>query len=91
MSPATPSAHPTGCKGSAMTAPARVASFEHQLAENQELVERILEDPAHFPPVPQSQERIIRCSPENIEQAICRQFARCREWGEFWRIEVIEQ
>ncbi|HUZ47877.1 MAG TPA: hypothetical protein VMW54_14675 [Terriglobia bacterium] len=73
-----------------MTAPARVASFERQLAENSELAERILSDSALFPPVPQSPERIIRCSPENLEQAICRQFARCREWGEFWRVEITE-
>ena len=33
-------------------------------------------------------ELIIRCQPDKIERAVCRAFARCREWGEFWRIEV---
>jgi len=41
-------------------------------------------------PPPVEPERIIRCSHGNLERAICRAFARCREWGEFWRVEVVE-
>ena len=68
--------------------PAQLGEFEHQLSQDPALVEEILQT---LPPVEVERERIIRCSPENLERAICRAFARCREWGEHWRIEVIEQ
>lgn len=65
----------------------QLESFEHELLADPALVERIL---ATLPPVEDEQERIIRCSPENLERAICRAIARCRERGEFWRVEVTD-
>ena len=63
---------------------AQLAAFERELVAVPALVERILTD---LPPV--EPERVIRCSEENLERAVCRAFARCRAWSEFWRVEVI--
>lgn len=70
----------------AATTPQQLA-FERELSQHPQLVERILRE---LPPVQIEPERVIKCSPENIERATCRAVARCREWGEHWLIEVVE-
>lgn len=67
--------------------PEQLRRFKWELVQRQTLVERVLRE---LPPVEFGGERVIRCSPENVGRAICRAFARCREWGEFWLIEVVE-
>jgi len=62
--------------------------FQSALLRDPELCQRILADPEHFPHVPEEPQRIIKASPENIERGVCRAIARCREWGQFWRVEV---
>ena len=64
--------------------------FSAELHKDPELCRHILADPHSFPPIPREPERIIKTSPENLERAICRSVARCREWGEFWKVEVSE-
>jgi hypothetical protein len=68
--------------------PEQQRQFGAELQQDSALCGRVLET---LPPVEVEPKRIIRCSPENIERAICRAFARCREWGEFWKIEVVER
>lgn len=68
-----------------------LSEIESQLRKNPALVDAILSRPEAFPALQREPERIIRTSSANIQRAIARAFARCRERGEFWRIEVIEK
>lgn len=70
--------------------PDEMRRFCTELQHVPELADLILDDPVRFPLVEDWQEREIRCSKENLERAICRAVARCREWGEFWKVEVVE-
>jgi len=60
---------------------------ERELAERPDLVDRIL---ATLPPVPDEPERVIRCSREHAEQAVCRGLALATVRREVWRIEIVE-
>lgn len=68
----------------------QVVLFEQDLLADLTLADAVLEDEMRFPPVPVEPERVIRCSPENVERAVCRAFARCSEWGQFWKVESTE-
>jgi hypothetical protein len=65
--------------------PEQVCRFECELAKNPALVERILQS---LPPAPAQPERIIRCSRENVDLAICRALARVVVNAQPWRIEI---
>jgi hypothetical protein len=61
------------------------AAFKRMLVTDPALVDAVLNE---LPPVPKEPERVIRCSPRNLERAICRALARAAIQGELWRIEV---
>lgn len=67
--------------------PEQLLELQADLQRNPAITSRILRELEQVEIEP---ERIIRCNPENIERAICRAFARCREWGQFWKVEVVE-
>ncbi|HXH48175.1 MAG TPA: hypothetical protein VNM47_02275 [Terriglobia bacterium] len=67
--------------------PEQVARFQRELRGNPVLVEHVLQG---LPPAPPEPERIIKCSPESAEIAVCRALARAHVHGEFWRIEMVK-
>jgi hypothetical protein len=64
-----------------------IADIERQILGAPELAEVILSD---LPLVEVPPERIIRCSPENLDKALARALAKCREFGELWKVEIVE-
>ena len=67
---------------------AQQAAFKRALVGDQALVDAVLNE---IPPVLEEPERLIRCSPENLERAICRALARAAIWGECWKIEIVRR
>ena len=64
--------------------------LEAELQNDPAQVDLILSQPDVFPAVQEDPERVIECSPANLQRALCRQIARCREWGEFWETRIEE-
>lgn len=64
-----------------------IADFERQILGAPVLAKVILWD---LPPVEVPPERIIRCSPESVDKALARALAKCREFGELWKVEIEE-
>ena len=61
--------------------------FERELAADPALAERV----SHRLPLAEIEsDRVIRCSPESIDRAICRAIAKAAFLGELWHIEVTE-
>jgi hypothetical protein len=63
-----------------------LARYDRELLANPELVEYIMRE---LPPVTEEPERVIRCSAQNVERAVCRALARAVAWGECWRVELV--
>jgi hypothetical protein len=68
-----------------------VGRFERELFKDQALVDSILSRQDLFPSVSRDPERIIQCSPEKVDRALCRAIARAAAWGETWNIQIMEQ
>jgi len=62
-----------------------VGRYARDFSQHPALAEGIL---ARLPPVEVEPERVIRCSPENADRAICRALARAVVDGNLWRLEV---
>jgi hypothetical protein len=69
--------------------PAQLRELRTQLITDPELVEAIAGRLEMFPPAPLDPDRVVRCSPVNVDRAIARMLAAA-EWGELWRVEVVQ-
>jgi len=65
--------------------PEQLRQLESDLLADLGLAERVLET---LPPVT-ARARVVRCTAENLEQAIARAFARAIVRGECWGVEVL--
>lgn len=65
-----------------------LARYASELRDGSALVEGIL---AALPPRPDEPERIIRCSPEHVDEAIAEAIIRARDRRELWRVEMVEE
>ncbi len=61
--------------------------YERELHRDPALCERI---PCELPAAPAEAERIVRCSRDRVDEAICRALARAAVLGEAWRVEMVE-
>jgi hypothetical protein len=67
--------------------PAQLRELRAELRGNPALADLIL---ATLRMVPEEPERVLRCSGENAERAVCRALALADVRREVWRVEILE-
>lgn len=70
---------------------ADTANYERDLLTDPRLADLILARPDIFPSAQDEPDRIIRCSAENADRAICRALARGLISLEVWRVQVVDE
>lgn len=70
--------------------PQQLGELRAEIQANPALADVILARPDVFPPASLESERVIRCSRENAERAVCRALAEAAISRELWRVEIVE-
>jgi hypothetical protein len=68
--------------------PEQQRELRHELEANPALVEAIIGRPDLFPPAPTEPDRVIRCSPANVDRGVASVLARAAVWREAWVVEI---
>jgi hypothetical protein len=71
--------------------PQRLERLRAEIEDDHELTARILARPEVWPPIAEDLDRRLRCSPSNVDQALCRAIALAVVQREFWQIELVKE